>query len=489
MAARVDLLLINPPMALFPPDYPQKGMFVRFIQPAINPGILSIASYAAERGFDVRIVDYSEVGALSKAQDNEVSFDAQSLLRLLEETSPRAVGISNTSVFDYLECQLLFRLVKQWRPDVFCVGGGQNISMLGEIALHDIPELDAIVVGEGEYAVIELLQQLGAGKTVGGIPGVMTRSGCHYAPSRQTVDINTLPPPRFDLYPGYQSFIPYIEESRGCWARCNFCPNQAFYGAKARTKTPEILERDLANAVKHFGTRRIFALTTSIFDRANESAIDEFCSRFERYGVHWTTQTRCDVKIARFLPRLHAAGLFLLNMGLESGSPTILRNMGKTPNPEIYLELASEALDAVEAIGTLWTCCNIIFFPGESRKTMKETLNFLVRHQNALNAVVANPVFGFPGAAIWRDPGLVTRLGGVMFESDYCRKTHHFPVAPSHEFGLEEIGHFSETLEKVFTANPILDTELDYRDMEPSFFGGQVGSRTLSPDLPGRTNG
>lgn len=487
-----DVLLVNPPMALVPPDYPQKGMFTRFIQPAINPGLLSIASYASARGFEVRIVDYSRTG-VGKQGGERLEFSEELVMSDLEATRPRVVGVSSTSVFDYLETQMILDVVKRFDPAIVTVGGGQNLSMLGKVALHDIPHLDGVVIGEGEYVLVDVLDAVRRGEDFGKVPGVMVRdptnlTGVRYRPAIRRVDINTLPPLRFDIYPRYEDYIPFVEESRGCWARCNFCPNEAFYGAKVRTKAPATFERDLANAVKYYGTKRLFAFTTSIFNRASQRAIDSFCTAIKPYGIRWTTQTRCDLKLGRFLPQLHESGLFLLNMGLESASPEILRRMNKTGDPARYLKLAHEALDEIARIGTLWTCCNVIFFAGETRATIQDTLAFLTQHRQALKAVVANPLFGFPGTEIWNHPELVTDAGGVIVETEYCKRTHHFPVAPSAGFGLEEMGIFSEMIEKIFTPNPILDTEKDYRDMEPSFFGADSKSRVLDAEILSRVN-
>src|SRR5205085_1593068 len=100
----------------------------------------------------------------------------------------------------------------------------------------------------------------------------------------------------------------------------------------------ETFERDLANAVKYYGTKRLFAFTTSIFNRASEQAIDDFCTAIKPFNIRWTTQTRCDLKLGRHLAKLHDAGLFLLNMGLESASEPILTRMNKTAHPARYIE-------------------------------------------------------------------------------------------------------------------------------------------------------
>ena len=484
-----ELLLVNPPMALIPPDYPQPGMFTRFIQPAINPGILSIASYAIDRGHTVRIADFSEMGYLTKTIGEIDAFTKQ-LMRVLEDAQPIVFGVSNTSVFDYIETGIAFRVAKEWNDKTICIAGGQNVSMLGEIALRENPQIDCIVVGEGEYTVCSILERIREGSAFHDVPGVMTRTktGVHYSRAGSPVDLNTLPVPKFEVYPDFRRYIPFVEESRGCWAACNFCINKPFYGRRVRIKRPEVLERDLANAVKHFGTNRLFAMTTSIFNRTSEPAVTEFCNRVKCYGVHWTTQTRCDTKIGKFLPRLHESGLFLLNLGLESASPKILSDMNKTINPLKYLEMASDTLKAIEDIGTLWTCCNFIFFAGETRRTILGTRSFLVKHRTAISAVVANPLFGYPGSELWLNPQKIINLGGLIFESEYCKRTHHFPVIPSKEFGLNEIGVFSEVLEKVFTPNPILDVELDYRDMEPTFFGEKARDRELVPSVANRVD-
>jgi radical SAM superfamily enzyme YgiQ (UPF0313 family) len=465
MEDKTDILLINPPMGVFKPDYFQNGMFLRFIQPAINPGILSIASYLIHNNISVKITDFSNYGFLDKT----LKFTKELVIYELEKSNPLIVGISSTSVFDYLETKFIFNIVKKWNPDIICIAGGQNMSVLGEIALKDIKVLDAIVIGEGEIATAKLIHNIKNDQGINNIDGLMFKANGKYVynPNKYIVDINELPPLRFDIYPNFQDYIPYVEESRGCSANCTFCSNKQFYKTKLRKKNNKVFERDLANAINYYGSNRIFAFTTSFFNRITD--IDNFVNSIRKYNIIWTTQTRCDIDFGDNLTKLHDAGMFLINFGLESANFKILKSMNKTNNPESYLHKFSSTLQKIELIKGLSTCVNLILYPGDDRKSIQETLAYLFQHRNALNAIVINPAFCFPGSKLWYNPELIEKLGGKIVKSDYCEKTFHYPILPNKEFELDELGFFCQALEKIFTPNSIFDVELDYRDMESYF--------------------
>jgi len=100
-----QVLLINPPMLQKEVDYGTEGTPGKFHIKAINPGLISIASYLSRHGVEVRIIDL--LGG-QKIEDIE---------QALKSFTKCVIGISSTSAYDYLESLDIAKEIKSKRAD------------------------------------------------------------------------------------------------------------------------------------------------------------------------------------------------------------------------------------------------------------------------------------------------------------------------------------------------------------------------------------
>ncbi len=156
------ITLVNPPYERIAPGYE----FVRHVtnrSPSL--GLLHLASVAREHGWTPLILE-SDAQALDEA----------AVVRRVVESAPTVVGITLFTVGVWSSVNIA-RGIKRALPEVTIVVGGPHISSMGRETMERFPDFDFAVVGEGEWALIELLDALEKKTDLAAIAGLMWRAG------------------------------------------------------------------------------------------------------------------------------------------------------------------------------------------------------------------------------------------------------------------------------------------------------------------------
>ena len=133
----IDLLLIFPQSEI---GAKVSETYYAFGQPM---GIFSIGSYIAERGYNVKLVDMR-------------MFDNPTEEALKWANEAKLIGLSvMTSQIEH--ALLISKAIKEKYPEKKIIWGGVHPSLFPEQALAN-PLIDCVVVGEGEKAVMTILQ-------------------------------------------------------------------------------------------------------------------------------------------------------------------------------------------------------------------------------------------------------------------------------------------------------------------------------------------
>ncbi|MDI7277390.1 MAG: radical SAM protein, partial [Anaerolineae bacterium] len=224
-------------LLLFPP-YPYRG---RYVHRAFPLGLGYLAAVLSEHGFQTEIADLS----CQTPDDGEI----RSLIR---SRQPDVIGISAVTE-NYREAMGLARLARETVPSARIVMGGVHATFRYEELLQRCPEIDFVVVGEGERTMLDLAQAISQGSPLShirGIDGLAFRQGdgiVRTAPRQRIDDLDALPYPAFDLlihprlddyYQGETGTLPIIS-SRGCPFACAFCSTSAMHGKKYRVRSPQ----------------------------------------------------------------------------------------------------------------------------------------------------------------------------------------------------------------------------------------------------------
>lgn len=145
--------------------------------------------------------------------------------------------------------------IKSINPKVLIVVGGHHATVQ-PVDFND-SHIDAVVIGEGVFALREILSAWERGGEFSAIQGVAIprTDGMTFSTPRPYTDLNELPLPDRSLTAAYRKhyfsewFKPLasIRTSLGCTGRCNFCALWKITGGKYLRRDPEkIIEELLA---------------------------------------------------------------------------------------------------------------------------------------------------------------------------------------------------------------------------------------------------
>lgn len=358
------------------------------------------------------------------------------LERLLEELGPfLAVGLSCYSTFDYARVMALGRFLKTLYPDVPLVTGGYHASAVPEDLLFDGSPFDVLVPGEGEEALVEVVEQrLGGGVVVPGIrnPAVVE-------------DLDPLPPYAWDLLHRYwpearsrgRKLQVYL--SRGCPYECTFCMERAKSGHRWRAYSPERALDELERLATFTPLEDwVVNLADPLFgfDRAwRREVLRGIVDRRLLPWQYWTL-TRVD-DLGEEDVELLARARFSVGIGLESGSPRMLRLMQKTRDPERYLEALRRLARLSRKSGLTWAANLVLGHPGETRESMEETLAFATElvdtAEETCGWLSLDPFRLYPGSEVHRNMADYEARHGTRFHHpEWWRRGRDGPFLAEH---------------------------------------------------------
>lgn len=455
----IDVLFINPPFLRVPVDYDDSAALSRFEMDAMNPGILSMAAFLRSLGYTYRIIDLYRVRSWA---------EVRSIIECaLGEVAPAVVGISNLSAYDYKDVLSISRFVKECIPGVFLVVGGQHASGLGVNIFRDSASIDAVAIGEGEATLAEIVLRRRCDLKLNDIPGLHIMENGVIQPAfsaAKRISLDEIPSPDFSEYPNARTYTPYIEEGRGCHLKCGFCNNSEFYGGGYSRKSKEKWRCDIDSAVKYFGNDALFAILTSNFGYKNAA---EKLSILGEFGVRWATQMSCDVPWYNLIDKLGDAGMFMLNMGVESGSPLILQRMRKTSQPIKYLENARRILSKIKEDERIKSRINIVIYPSDTHETVAETEKWLEAVSGSLDSIICCVPVAFPGSELSKNiDEFSNNYGTKKIVTEYTISTHHFPLHPSKDISFRDATHICLRMEEKFSPARLYTVRHNYKTYE-----------------------
>ncbi len=413
------ITLVNPPYERIAPGYE----FVRHVtnrSPSL--GLLHLASVAREHGWTPLILE-SDAQALDEA----------AVVRRVVESAPTVVGITLFTVGVWSSVNIA-RGIKRALPEVTIVVGGPHISSMGRETMERFPDFDFAVVGEGEWALVELLDALEKKTDLAAIAGLMWRAGEEVRvnvsqPIRKELD--ELPMPAWDLLPDFPRAYPpaifdfprgpvaTIAASRGCPFHCKFCDTSTF-GARVRAYTPAAVVGMIAHLQKNWGVRHVLFVDDLFL--ASRTRVTEFCERLiaSKMKITWTCTARVDTVKPQVLDIMRKAGCWEISFGLETGSNDLLRKMDK----DARVEESEQAVGWTHAAGIRTKGLFMLGYPGETLETIRMTREFVQRiPMDIMNLTKFTP---YPGSPIYVD------LYGTKIRPDHWQKMNgmNFVWAP-----------------------------------------------------------
>ena len=377
--------------------------------PVYPLGMAVVASALRDAGHQVSQFDYLVAGC------SEIR-----LRESLKEFGPDFVGISLRNIDNvdslateegwYLsEAKRLVGIIRQESHAHIIIGGPAFSVMPKEIL--DYLEADYGVVGEGEYALCNLIDALEQSRSV---PRIVNGNN---APLCGTDMASPLWEEDLIGYYIKHSGMINLQTKRGCPHKCSYCSYPKLEGSRLRPKKPEKIVDEIQRAKQLFGVDTIF-FTDSVFNDVAGHYLefaDELLSR--KINVNWYGFFRPQKTGTKELNLLKRSGLSAIEVGTDAASNTTLAGLNKQLTFEEVIEFNKACLK--EEIPT----AHFIIFggPNEKMDTVDEGLENIQKLEKSV-------VFAYSGIRIYPDTELCIRAlhEGILDQKSSLLKPRYY---------------------------------------------------------------
>ncbi len=342
-------------------------------------GILGLAAWLRER-LPVDVV----------LCDTTFHRDLDHVRRFLEREQPQLVGIGASTIM-IGEAREVARLARAGGARVF-LGGPHPTVDPGSVMAW--PEVDGVVIGEGEASAEALVDVLlGEGRRA--VPGclVRDREAVLEGPPRPPLpDLDALPLPAWDLVemPAYlsawgqlgawQPGLPgaNLMASRGCPYRCAFCQPvlSRLFGPGQRVRTPEHVVGEVEALHRRYGIGGFWLNDDTLTTRSDWLATfaDTLMRRIP--GIVWGCNTRGGLMPPDLTRDLARAGLRRLGIGLEAASDRVREGIYRKG---VTVDDVRGTVEAARDAGVRTLLYVMLGAPGETWAEMGDTIRLASR--------------------------------------------------------------------------------------------------------------
>ncbi len=363
---------------------------VSLIEPT---GLEAVAGGLLRDEHNVRIVDLRAVDCSADKYLNDA----------VKEFSPDVIGFSCSFTPDVYRTIELAKRVKNEYGTRFVFVGGHHVSVYP--LDFNVKEIDAVVIGEGENTVRDLVGAFSSGAPLSSVKGIIyNENGVQIkTPPRGLLkNINELPffarhlteEFRKKYYLGIRTSLACLETARGCPFKCDFCSVWNFYEGSYRSKSPERVIAELKEIKEDY----VLVTDDNFFsDVKRAKKIGELLKKEKIYKLY-TIQARSDtiVKHPELISQWKELGLSNIFIGFESVDDEKLNSINKSNssmNNEKAYYIAKKQNVAVTA--------SFIVSPDFTRPDFKKLIDFVKRLK------ISVPVFSvltpLPGTKLYTE--------------------------------------------------------------------------------------
>lgn len=336
-------------------------------------GLLYLAAYLRREGHEVSVFD----GSID-------SF--QSFAALIKEKKPDIFGVT-AMTFLWQKSKKLIEYVKAELPEAFIMAGGAHPTFFAQGCFDDCPQLDCVVISEGELTLTELCKCLEEKKPLRDVDGIAFRGEDGTVrvnkPRGPIKNLDSIPHPARDLV-NILAYKPALEQykrlpvtnvmgSRGCPFQCIFCSHVT--GDSIRFRSPENIIDEIASLIKDYGIREIAFWDDTMTVRKDR--IYELCRLMKKnkLDIIWSAQARVNTVDLELLKEMRSAGCWRIFYGVESLIEKNLQVLKKGIIPEQTFTAVRAAQKAGIEVETSF----IFGIPGETYEDALEDVERMIK--------------------------------------------------------------------------------------------------------------
>jgi anaerobic magnesium-protoporphyrin IX monomethyl ester cyclase len=435
----MKVLLIDPPHKLFP------GL--RMWTPSF--GLLQLGAYLEKEGIEVQIVDATALSSPWKDLEHAVS-----------ASQADVIGITCSATCLSPEAIQAIALSRRVSPNSIIVAGGSHFTLMAETILGELKELDYILLGEGEIAFSQLLQDLSRGGKGRGVKGVAySDDGKVILNERHPPmpNLDPLPLPAYHLIDVEKDVYYWhgmgrgafgLSTSRGCGDRCAYCSESRFWEGVWRGRSGKKIVEEISYLNRQYG-KTLFIFNENTFNWSRKR-VEEFLDELGRSGlrIHFWFQSRIKdiLRDEDLLPEMRRLGLYEVMLGIESIQPDVLSRYEKQQSRE----MAQKAIDILRK-NKIMVMANIMFGDWkDSEASLQEVFRFVKSQSDFLVLTLTTPL---PGTRYFEE---AERLGRIR-ERDLGKYDFMHPVVDTQFLSAAEVQRLHQAyLKKYYTQPRIL---------------------------------
>ncbi len=350
---------------------------------------------------------------------------------VISAAKPDIVGITSFSM-EAKQAHQIAALSKELYPKVPVIVGGPYASSDPTNAGND-PNIDAVVLGEGEVTFLKLLETMENGASWEEVGGIQYRRNGEliYTGAMEVVDNpDDIPFPAWDMINLEDYFRPSASKrrltnplqmrergisvfsSRGCPYQCTYCHN--IFGKKLRKRSPENVLAELKWLNSNFAVNEI-EFIDDVFnldlDRAKR-IMDLIIESNLDLKISYPNGLRADRMDEELILKMKKAGCYRINYAVESGSERIQRRMKKNLNLSKALEIINFTAKQGISTGGFF----MLGFPDETEEEMRMTIDFALKSKfHTASFFILTP---FPGTKMY-DEAVTAGFDMEAMYSDY----------------------------------------------------------------------
>jgi len=357
------------------------------------------------------------IAAVLKSEGHEViiynqdlhHYPDEHLTRYLDNNLFDAIGFSFIGgYYQYKKAIKISNAINASKKRPYYIIGGHGPAPEPKYFLEKT-HADAVVIGEGELTIVELLQALQDKKSLKGIKGIAYRDGDVVVINERRpliTDIDSIPIPAYELFPieyyrllrmphaTSSDFIMPVLSGRGCTFKCTFCyrMDKGF-----RPRSHEYIVEEIKFLIADYGITYITfsdELLMSSIER-----VESLCEYIlqQNISIKWDCNGRLNYAKPKILQLMKRAGCVFINYRIEAMDDLVLKNMKKSLTTKQIIRGVEATLDAGISPGY-----NIIFGNiGDNVETLTKGVDFLIQYDDGAQMRTIRPVTPYPGSPLY----------------------------------------------------------------------------------------
>jgi len=400
-------LLINPPQTFFPGSDP----------PAANLplGLLYVAAVLDKAGYKTEILDafMADFPARKIGDIMEVGMPCEKIKEEIQRSKPDIVGLANPFTCQVDNTVRVADIIKEIDSSILTVVGGPHGTVVPIEFLGETRNIDIAVIGEGEYTMLDIIRFFEGNKKIDDVQGIAHRRDEKVvlnSPRPFNKNLDDLPYPAYHLvdmeqylnpkrieYRSFQNRALSMITSRGCPFNCSFCSVHLHMGKTFRAHSVDYVVGHIEHLVNKYQVKTIYFEDDNLtFDiKRFETICDKILEKDIKFQWETPNGVRADYLTLDLLKKMKKTGCQSVFVGVESGDQYVLdKIIGKNLRLKNVIKFAEKC----KKIGLKTGAFYIIGFPGETKETMRNTVEFALmlkrKYDVGMHLLFATPSYG-----------------------------------------------------------------------------------------------